>query len=107
VRRISFEPVHSGLKIAFVVNVITFEGASVRTPFEGSVKGVQCAFVVVVGLAKFQICLASIAKLLRACRCLSKVASTVGSRHLVDVRSPNSVLFKVRDKVQRSSAWPG
>lgn len=37
--------VHSGSKTALVVSVMTDDGAKDKTPFEGSVNGVQCAVV--------------------------------------------------------------
>ena len=71
---ILFEPVHSGWKTASEVRVIIFEGAIVRTPFDGRVKGVQCGRVVVVAdTSPFQIALPSIFKQLRTCRWSSKV----------------------------------
>jgi hypothetical protein len=63
-------PVHSGLKTASDVRVITDDTPTVKTPFEGSVKGVQCGrlavAVVTVGRAKLMICLASIIRSLAA-----------------------------------------
>lgn len=60
---ILFEPVHCGWKTPSEVRVITFEGAIVKTPFDGRVKGVQCGRVAVVeDTSPFQIALPSIFK---------------------------------------------
>ena len=62
--RTSLDPVHSGLNIASDVRVRTSLSPRVKTPFEGSVNGVQCGFVTAVevglGLAMLIICLSSI-----------------------------------------------
>jgi hypothetical protein len=73
VRTISLDPVHSGAYIASDVRVMILSTPRVRTPFEGSVKGVQCGGVDVVdevglGLAMLIICRSSIVISSRPCR---------------------------------------
>ena len=95
---ILFEPVHSGLKTASEVRVIMFEGAIVRTPFDGRVKGVQCGrVVVVVDTNPFQRALPSIFKSLQPCRWSSMVVQ----QWLIDIVSSreNRVFVVVRFNV--------
>jgi len=60
----SLDPVHSGLKVASDVRVKTSDTPRDKTPCEGSVNGVQCAFDVITevgfGLAILIICRSSI-----------------------------------------------
>ena len=66
VSSMSLDPVHSGLKVASDVRVKTSDTPRDKTPCEGSVNGVQCAFDVITevgfGLAILIICRSSILK---------------------------------------------